>query len=171
MSSASETPIVDAAQFRRVMGRFASGLTVITAEASGEIRGMTASAFMSGSLDPPLIVISVARKARMHEHLLAAGRFGVNILCADQRDIATHFAGRAVEGLNAAFAVRDGIPILEACETVITATIETTYACGDHTIFLGRILTLTADDQPPLLYHAGHFRVLASDEAGSGTSS
>lgn len=156
--------MVDAAQFRRVMGRFASGLTVITAEASGEIRGMTASAFMSGSLDPPLIVISVARKARMHEHLLAAGRFGVNILCADQRDLATHFAGRPVEGTDPAFTLRDGIPTLTACETVITADIEATYPCGDHTLFLGRILSLTADDQPPLLYHAGHFRVLAGDE-------
>ena len=169
MSSASETPIVDAAQFRRVMGRFASGLTVITAEAGGEIRGMTASAFMSGSLDPPLIVISVARKARMHDHLLAAGRFGVNILCADHRDIATHFAGRPVDGLNAAFAVRDGIPVLEACDTVITATVEATHACGDHTIVVGRILSLTSDEQPPLLYHAGQFRVLASDETGGGT--
>lgn len=161
MSSASETPIVDAAQFRRVMGRFASGLTVITAEAGGEIRGMTASAFMSGSLDPPLIVISVARKARMHDHLLTAGRFGVNILCADHQDLATHFAGRPVEGASAAFAARDGIPVLEACETVITATVESTCACGDHTLFIGRIQTLTADDQPPLLYHAGQFRVLA----------
>ena len=169
MSSASETPIVDAAQFRRVMGRFASGLTVVTAEASGEIRGMTASAFMSGSLDPPIIVISVARKARMHDHLLAAGRFGVNILCADQRDIATHFAGRPVgRSRRDVRGSGTGSPCSSRARRSITATIEATHACGDHTIFLGRILTLTADEQPPLLYHAGQFRVLASDDAGGG---
>jgi flavin reductase (DIM6/NTAB) family NADH-FMN oxidoreductase RutF len=59
--------------------------------------------------------------------------------------------------------------VLEACDTVITAAVEAAHACGDHTIVIGRILSLTADEQPPLLYHAGHFRVLASDETGGGT--
>ena len=70
---------VDLALFRRVMGRFATGVTVITAEAEGGVRGMTANAFMSGSLTPPLCVISVAKQARLHGALTAAGHFGVSI--------------------------------------------------------------------------------------------
>jgi flavin reductase (DIM6/NTAB) family NADH-FMN oxidoreductase RutF len=76
------------------MGRFATGVTVIIAEANGETRGMTANAFMSGSLDPPLCVVSVARRAHMHNHLLAAKVFSVNVLAAGQEAYAGHFAGR-----------------------------------------------------------------------------
>ena len=81
------------------MGRFATGVTVITATVAGDTRGMTANAFMSGSLDPPLCVISVTKRAHMHGHLIAAGRFAVNILASGQEDYATHFAGRPIPGL------------------------------------------------------------------------
>ncbi|MCP4384248.1 MAG: flavin reductase family protein [Hyphomicrobiales bacterium] len=84
---------IDPAHFRRVMSRFATGVTVITVAADGEPQGMTANAFMSGSLDPPLGVVSVARRARMHGYLSNATRFAVNILAAEQTDLANHFAG------------------------------------------------------------------------------
>src|SRR5579871_3442638 len=89
---------IDPAHFRRVMGRFATGVTVITATVAGETRGMTANAFMSGSLDPPLCVVSVGKKARMHGFLLESGHFGVNILARGQEALIGHFAGRPVEG-------------------------------------------------------------------------
>ena len=76
---------IDPAHFRRVMGRFASGVTVITAEVNSEIRGMTANAFMSGSLTPPLCIVSIAKRARMHPHLTTAGKFAVNILAMGDR--------------------------------------------------------------------------------------
>jgi flavin reductase (DIM6/NTAB) family NADH-FMN oxidoreductase RutF len=144
------------------MGRFASGVAVITAEAAGQVRGMTASACMSGSLEPPLIVVSVAKCAVMHAHLLAAGRFAVNILCAGQRDVATHFAGRALPAYAPEFSYVGTIPTLGSVATVITAATAATHECGDHTIFVGRILTMTADDSPPLVYHAGKFGVLVA---------
>ena len=95
MTTSEAAPSIDASLFRRVMGRFASGVTVITAEYAGDVRGMTANAFMSGSLNPPLLLVSVAKHASMHAHLLAAGRFAVNILCAGQHEIANHFCGRS----------------------------------------------------------------------------
>lgn len=160
----SEQPLaIDTGLFRRVMGRFASGVTIITAEADGEVRGMTANAFMSGSLEPPLIIISVGKRAAMHGHLLAAGRFAVNILGAGQQDIAHHFAGRSLPAYSPEFVHVGGVPTLDRVSTVITAETTATYECGDHTIFIGRILAMAADDSPPLVYHAGKFSALTSE--------
>ena len=152
---------IDPAHFRRVMGRFASGVTVITAEVDGEIRGMTANAFMSGSLSPPLCIISVANRARTHAHLLAAGKFAVNILANGQDKYATHYAGRPVPGLEVAFEHVGGIPILKDASAFMTAGIVATHECGDHTIFIGHIHYMSADNRPPLVYHSGHYAAIA----------
>jgi flavin reductase (DIM6/NTAB) family NADH-FMN oxidoreductase RutF len=161
VATLDEPPRTDASLFRRVMGRFASGVTVITAQYDGKVRGMTANAFMSGSLNPPLILVSVGKRASMHAHLLASGRFAINILGAGQHEIANHFAGRTLPAYAPEFVDVDGIPTLATVATIITAESVATYECGDHTIFVGRILTMTADDSPPLVYHAGKFGALA----------
>ena len=88
-------PAIDAALFRRVMGSFATGVTVITAEAEEGVRGMTANAFMSGSLDPPLCIISVSKKARMHELLEKTGHFGVSMLARVRKTSASISRGKA----------------------------------------------------------------------------
>jgi flavin reductase (DIM6/NTAB) family NADH-FMN oxidoreductase RutF len=147
----------DPAQFRRVMGRFASGVTVITATANGETRGMTANAFMSGSLEPPLCVVSVARRAHMHNHIPAAGGFAVNILAAGQESLAFNFAGKPVPGLNVTFREVHGVPTIVGASALITAQLSAQYECGDHTLYIGAITSMAADHQPPLLYHAGKF--------------
>ncbi len=146
--------------FRRVMSRFATGVTVITAEHDGEARGMTANAFMSGSLEPPLCIVSIAKRAHMHEVMLAARHFGVNILAESQEDISEHFAGRPNMGLAVSFE-RFGPALLlsSACARIAAETVAR-HDCGDHTIFIGHILQLEADDRPPLLYHAGRYRGL-----------
>src|SRR6185437_5792231 len=90
----ADTPL-DTGLFRRVMGRFATGVTVITAEAEGGVRGMTANAFMSGSLSPPLCIISVAKKAKLHGVMTAGHVFGVSMLAQGQEAISRHFAGQA----------------------------------------------------------------------------
>jgi flavin reductase len=150
----------DPAQFRRIMSRFATSVTVITASAEGEIRGMTANAFMSGSLDPPLCVISVAKRANMHDHLIAAGAFGVNFLAAGQESVATHFAGRPVAGLDVGFGDHHGIPGIIGASGLITAAVSARHECGDHTLFIGAIISMRADDRAPLLYHASRFAAL-----------
>ena len=104
---------VDSSLFRRVMSRFATGVTVITAEAGGRVRGMTANAFMSGSLSPPLCLISIGRSARMHGHVSAAGHFGVNILAEGQEALGTHFAGRSVDQVNVEFERVGKVPLLK----------------------------------------------------------
>lgn len=168
MSVVDPRPEIPNAVFRRVMGRFASGVTVITASANGETRGMTANAFMSGSLNPPLCVVSVAQRAQMHAHLTAAGAFGVNILATSQQALASHFAGRPIPGLAVAFADIDGIPTLADASAWIVADVMAAHPCGDHTLFIGGIRQMTADDRPPLLYHGGHYgKLLPIDQTAS----
>jgi flavin reductase len=150
----------DPAQFRRVMGRFASGVTVITAAADGETRGMTANAFMSGSLEPPLCVVSVAHRAHMHKHLEKAGAFAVNILAAGQEALAFNFAGKPIAGLDVAFHDVHGVPAIVGTSALITAKLSAAHECGDHTLYIGAITSMAADNQPPLLYHAGRFGAL-----------
>jgi len=151
---------IDPAHFRRVMGRFATGVTVITATVAEETRGMTANAFISGSLDPPLCVVSVTKRAHMHPHLTKAGRFAVNILASGQEHYATHYSGRPIAGLRVNFHAVGGVAILADASAWMTAETVATHDCGDHTLFVGHIRRMEADERPPLLYHAGRYGAL-----------
>jgi flavin reductase (DIM6/NTAB) family NADH-FMN oxidoreductase RutF len=155
----SETPQeeIDRVLFRAVMGRFATGVTVITTRFGDQVRGMTANAFMSGSLSPPLCVISIAKRAHMHNVLLESGRFAVNVLTEHQEALAPHFAGKPDAGMDVPFRDVDGIPTLTDFCACITADTVSIYECGDHTIFVGHIRHMEAQSRPPLLYHAGHY--------------
>jgi flavin reductase (DIM6/NTAB) family NADH-FMN oxidoreductase RutF len=151
---------ISPAHFRRVMGRFATGVTVITATVAGETRGMTANAFMSGSLDPPLCIVSVTKRAHMHAHLSAAERFAVNILAAGQEEFATHFAGRPIPDLKVDLQPVGGAMIIAEASAWMTAETVATHDCGDHTIFVGHIRFMEADQRPPLIYHSGRYAAL-----------
>src|SRR5438876_11429781 len=93
---------VDPKSFRNALGRFATGVTVVTTVAPDGVHGMTANAFTSVSLDPPLVLVPVAKQARTHEYLSQARRFGVSILSAEQEPSAWHLAGRHRAGLETA---------------------------------------------------------------------
>jgi len=151
---------IDPLHFRKVMGRFATGVTVITVSSAGEAHGMTANAFMSGSLDPPLCVVSVAKRAHMHKHLARAEHFAVNILAIGQADFATHFAGRPVRGLDIRFLDIAGVLVLADASAHITADIVARHDCGDHTIIIGHITRMQADERLPLVYHDGRYAAL-----------
>lgn len=148
---------MDQRLFRRVMGRFASGVTVITAGDGEEVRGMTASAFMSASLDPPLCVVSIAKRAQMHAHLAGSRFLGVNILAEGQVEVSERFAGRFVPGPAPAFDRIASVPLIADACARIAAEIVARHDCGDHTLIVGLILHMDADDRPPLLHHAGHY--------------
>jgi flavin reductase len=155
-----KTGSVDYTLFRRVMGSFATGVTVITTEASGEVRGMTANAFMSGSLEPPLCVISVAKRARIHPLLVDAGHFGVSILAKDQERLSTHFAGGPLADTAPEFVRVGRTAVLGGASATIAADIAARHDCGDHSIFIGRIVHLEAFGRPPLIVHEGHYASL-----------
>lgn len=154
--SVREKEALDGKLFRRVMGRFTTGVTVITAEAEGAVRGMTANAFMSGSLSPPLCIISIAKKARMHGALEAAGHFGVSILAQGQEAISQHFAGQGSADPELLFEHMGGVPVIANVSAAIAATVEAQHDCGDHSIFIGRVVGLRDDERAPLVLSLIH---------------
>ena len=91
---------IDTRQFRNALGRFASGVTVLTAQDQDQMHGMTANAFVSVSLDPPLVLVSLDNRSNMHRILPTVRRFGISVLAEDQEPLSNHFAGRKVPGLH-----------------------------------------------------------------------
>ncbi|ATE65507.1 flavin reductase [Rhizorhabdus dicambivorans] len=149
------------ARFRQVLSRFASGVTVISTLDGDRIHGMTASAFMSGSLEPPLIVISIARSARIHDLIEAGGRFGVSILGLEHEKRSRHFGGQPQAGYEPEFAIHDAVPVLPDAVAWIVADVSAQYPCGDHSLFLGRVRRLAWEDSAPLLHFTGGYRALS----------
>jgi flavin reductase (DIM6/NTAB) family NADH-FMN oxidoreductase RutF len=161
-TSKAEPANIEPALFRRVMGRFATGVTVVSTALDGKAHCMTANAFMSGSLEPPLCVISVAKKARMHDILLRARHFAVNMLAEDQEQYSRHFSGRPVEGLEPAFEFVGETPLLVERIAAIAARVGAIHPCGDHSLFIGAIFHMSATgNDEPLVYHAGRYAALA----------
>jgi flavin reductase (DIM6/NTAB) family NADH-FMN oxidoreductase RutF len=144
--------------FRQVMGRFATGVTVVTTRVGDETFGMTANAFMAGSLEPMLSVVSINRTAQMHGRLRQAGHYGVSFLTEVQQHFAAHFAGKRLHGLTPDFEVCAGTPILKRSLAAVTAEIVEAVECGDHTLFVGRIKDLIVrEGARPLLFFGGRY--------------
>jgi flavin reductase (DIM6/NTAB) family NADH-FMN oxidoreductase RutF len=157
----SSTGAVTDELFRRVMASFVTGVTVITTQVRGEIRGMTANAFMSGSLEPPLCVISIGVKARMHAFLLEAGHFGVNILARGQEPLIGHFAGRPAEDIDVKYEYAGQTPLFAHASAAIAATVTARHDCGDHSLFVGRVFALRhTDGLVPVVLHVGRLASL-----------
>ncbi len=148
-------------EFRKTLGRFATGVTVVTVRLGDRVHGMTANAFLSVSLDPPLVLVSVDRRARMHGLLREAGRYGVSVLAEDQRALADHFAGRVQEGLEISFEERAGVPLLEGALAHVVARVVEAHPAGDHTLFLGEVEHLHHREGLPLLFYAGRYGRMA----------
>ena len=162
MQTAANVPPapIEPALFRKVMASFATGVTIITTLSKGEVRGMTANAFMSGSLEPPLCLVSVAKKARMHGILEETGSYGVSILAKGQERFSAHFAGKPNPDLEVRFRQIGTTPILAECAAAMTADVVARHDCGDHTLFVGHIRFMDWADRAPLVYHAGRFGIL-----------
>jgi flavin reductase len=144
--------------FRAALGRFATGVIVLTTGPRRTPHAMTANAFMSGSLEPPLVVVAVGKKARMHGRLMTARRFGVSILDQAQEPASRHFAGQPVPSFTPTFTVLAGVPVLAEGAVVMAARITHRYGCGDHTLYVGEVERLVVKETaPPLLYYAGRY--------------
>ncbi len=148
--------------FRDAMGRFASGVVVITTEVGGDAHAMTASAFMSGSMEPPLVIISVACTAKMHDKVQVAGTFGVSILAEQQQSASNHFAGRKVGDYLPQFERLHNVPVLAGASVQLSTELRHSYPCGDHTIYVGEVkkLVLSETQVDPLLYYKGRYHHL-----------
>lgn len=151
--------------FRNACGMFGTGVTVITTRSDGADHGMTANAFMSISLTPPLVAVSVANTAKMLAHIRRSGRFAVSILEEGREALALHFAGRPDRSIGEPFYDFDDLPgVKDAC-TVLATDVEQEVTAGDHVIFVGRVSRLHVEpDKAPLIFHKGKFGKLLSVE-------
>lgn len=149
--------------FRDAMGKFATGVTVLLTENEGEIHGMTANGFMSVSLEPKLVVISIGHKARFLEKVTKAQKYTVNILAEDQEYYSRHFAGQPIEAVE--FDTLAGQPVLKGVVAQIVCDVVSEHVEGDHTLFIGKVADIRVDDQNPLLFFGGKYRQLTEVEA------
>jgi flavin reductase (DIM6/NTAB) family NADH-FMN oxidoreductase RutF len=158
---------VDESEFRNACGRFATGVTVVTTARDDTAHGMTANAFMSVSLDPPLIVVSVDEGATMHDWLQEVGRYGVSVLAEWQEAYCWHFAGQPQDDLDVRFSWEDGIPLIDHALAHFVADVEDAHPAGDHTLFVGRVRFLRTDPltgSDPLVVHGGSVTQLVSED-------
>lgn len=157
---------------RDVMGMFATGITVLTAGGEGP-HGMTANAFSSVSLDPPMVLVCVARTAVMHDAIVGAGSYAVSVLGGAQEHVARYFANRnRPRGLAQFDAIAwrpgplTGAPLLEGSLAWLECELAEVYSGGDHSIFLGRVLGIgrVEDGHALLFFGGGYHRIVRMDE-------
>lgn len=159
---------LNAEEFRKAMGCFATGVTIITVDQDGEVHGMTANAFTSVSLDPMLVLVCVDHRARTHAHLHARKRFGVNVLASDQQAISEYYARSAethqhAEAAGARFErTAHGTPVLQGALAYLECRLHSTQPAGDHTIFFGEVQHVEVREGEPLLYFRRQYREIAS---------
>lgn len=167
---------VESTTFKEAMARFASGVTIVTARHDGVDYGMTVSAFCSVSLTPPLVMVSIARSLYTNHVIRESGHFAVHLLAAAQQEWGQRFAGQlpTITDRFAAIAVERGItgnPLLPGCLAVLDCTLRAAHEAGDHTLFVGEVLSITLSEaQPPLLYFHRHWATLSEIGPDAGSS-
>ncbi|PLR79932.1 flavin reductase [Bacillus canaveralius] len=155
---------MDDRKFRSAMGKFATGVTVITTEVDGNVHGMTANAFMSVSLDPKLVVVSIGERAHMLAKIKISKKYAVNILSADQQELSKIFAGQIKEERDVPFDTLSGVPVLNGALAQVTCEVVGEHVEGDHTLFIGKVTNIHLEDNEPLIFFNGKYRSLLTDE-------
>jgi len=158
---------IDALEFRRALGHFATGVTVVTYAPEGidEFRGTTVNSFTSVSLDPPLVLVSLGRQTRSAAALRPGSAYAINVLHYGQRDLAMHFADRPQPGTRVDWEVRGGVPQLADCGACFRCVARDVHEAGDHLLVVGLVEEFQAHGHPPLLFYRGAFEQLPSPAA------
>jgi 3-hydroxy-9,10-secoandrosta-1,3,5(10)-triene-9,17-dione monooxygenase reductase component len=154
-------------KFRRVLGRFPTGVTIITALGANGPVGMAVNSFTSVSLEPPLVLFCAAKSSSTWPHIRKAGAFTVNVLGVDDEQLCRRFALKGADrfrdvlyGIGAT-----GAPVLKGVAAHLDCTIDALHDAGDHVIVVGLVADLEADDEiEPLVFHGGAYRLLVPNE-------
>jgi len=174
MTSASS---IDPKQFRRALGSFTTGVTVVTTRsAEGKDVGLTANSFNSVSLEPPLVLWSLDRKSSSAGAFMAADHFAVHILASDQESVSNQFARSGVDRF-AGLTLERGhgeVPLLGGCSARFVCRASYRYEGGDHVIMVGEVMSFDSFGRAPLVFHGGNYGLLMKKKAadvGDATSS
>jgi flavin reductase (DIM6/NTAB) family NADH-FMN oxidoreductase RutF len=162
------TPPLTARKFRKALGQFATGVTVVTVEREqGQVFGMTANSFTSVSLDPMLILVCVDQRAKILPMLQKKKRFGISVLKHGQQAISKHFAqseqnAEADERLSLRYRrMPSGIPVLEDGLLCLSCRVVAAHIAGDHTVFIAEVEDAEIHEGEPLLFFQGEYRNIA----------
>jgi flavin reductase (DIM6/NTAB) family NADH-FMN oxidoreductase RutF len=158
---------IDTTEFRRTLGHFATGVTVVTYAPEGgeEFRGTTVNSFTSVSLEPPLVLVSLGRQTRVAAALRPGSPYAVNVLHHGQRDLAMYFADRPQPGTRVEWEVRAGVPHLAGCAAHFRCVAQDVHGAGDHVLVVGLVEEFQAYGHAPLLFYRGAFEQLPSPAA------
>ena len=154
---------MDSRHYRNALGRFTTGVTIVTClDAAGGPVGLTANSFNALSLDPPLVLWSLRCASPSMAAVEAAPRFAVNVLAESQVELSRRFASRSEDRFaDVAWAQGEhGSPVLAGCAAVFECETLSQQTAGDHRLFIGRVLACSESPLPPLLFQAGHYRLL-----------
>jgi len=157
-------------QFRAALGAFATGVTIVTTRSTtGEDIGLTANSFNSVSLDPPMVLWSLARKSLSLPAFLESGYFAVHVLAASQEDLSITFATRGADKFSGLALTRgaSGIPLLTGCSALFQCKTAFNYEGGDHVIFVGEVQEFEHFNRPPLVFHSGRYAVAVEKPAAA----
>jgi flavin reductase (DIM6/NTAB) family NADH-FMN oxidoreductase RutF len=154
-------PTFNARELRNTLCRFATGVTIVTALADGETHGMTANAFVSVSLDPALVLVTLNNQSKLHRILSNANLYGVSVLAEDQQELRDHFAGRMTTGTQVSFVNRAGMALVEGAVAYFVVRVVDVHLAGDHTLHIGTVEHLECHDDRPLLFYAGLYQQLS----------
>ncbi len=173
---ASRPSTVSQAEFRRALGTFATGVTIITVDQDGEVHGMTANAFASVSLEPLLVLVCVDHRARTHAHLHAKKRFGINVLAENQRAVSEYYARSTEAHQHAEEAgayfdrTRHGTPVLHGALAYLECRLHSAQPAGDHTIFIAEVEQVVVREGEPLLFYRGEYRKIGVGVESASTA-
>ena len=157
---------IDSREFRNWGGHFATGVTVLTVQVGNAVRGMTANAFCSLSLHPPLVLVCIQNGVSMHPFFEVAESFGVNVLASDQKPVSELFAQHGEHSAPMGGAPYHlgslGAPILGGVMGWAQCRVEARYPGGDHLIVIGRVEEISTDrpEAEPLLFYSGKYRTI-----------
>lgn len=151
-------PAGDPVRFRKALGRFATGVAVVTAQTKSGPVGVTVNSFASVSLAPPLVLWSPAKASSRHSAFVSAGSFAVHVLAAGQKPVCDHFIRSATGfGIMAHTLNESGVPLLKGCAAIFECMREAVHDAGDHSIILGRVLQVHTGESSALVFRDGQF--------------
>ena len=158
---------VDPADFRSALGQFAAGVTVVTTrDEQGRSLGLTVTAFAAVSLEPPLVLVCVDHRSETHAGFRHAGLFGVSILAEGQEEVSRRFAGGGAGKFKGVDLEKGetGVPLIPGALAHLECRVSATHLAGDHTIYVGEVVSARVRPGRPLLYHDRDYRRLAAGE-------
>jgi 3-hydroxy-9,10-secoandrosta-1,3,5(10)-triene-9,17-dione monooxygenase reductase component len=176
MKETSMTTQIDAAQFRRALGSFTTGVTIVTTQGEdGKDYGLTANSFNSVSMDPPMVLWSLGKKSTSLPVFAATDHFAVHILAADQEAVSNRFSKSGTDKFAGCAVTRGhgGVPLLDGCSARFECRVVHRYEGGDHVIFVGEVMNFDSFNQPPLVFHGGNYGLVMKKaaDAADATSS